>query len=63
MSACSCLTKKQLLTRYATRDIGAELVMSVRQLKAGQGKVVARVDGEPILKSSPVASQSRHAPV
>ena len=38
------ITEKQLLTRDAKRDIGAELLLSVRQLKAGKGKVVARVE-------------------
>jgi putative transcriptional regulator len=38
------LTEKQLLARDAKRDIGAELLLSVRQLKAGKGKVVARVE-------------------
>ena len=38
------MTEKQLLARDATRDIGAELLLSVRQMKAGKGKVVARVD-------------------
>ena len=38
------MTEKQLLARDAKRDIGAELLLSVRQMKAGKGKVVARVD-------------------
>ena len=38
------VTEKQLLARDAKRDIGAELLLSVRQMKAGKGKVVARVD-------------------
>ena len=37
------MTQKQLLARDAKRDIGAELLLSVRQMKAGKGKVVARV--------------------
>ena len=37
------MSEKQLLARDAKRDIGAELLLSVRQLKAGQGKVVAQV--------------------
>ena len=35
------ITEKQLLTRDAKRDIGAELLLSVRQMKAGKGKVIA----------------------
>ena len=38
------MTEKQLLARDAKRDIGAELLLSVRQMKAGKGKVGARVD-------------------
>ena len=38
------MTEKQLLARDAKRDIGAELLLSVRQMKAGKGKIVARVD-------------------
>ena len=38
------MTQKQLLARDAKRGIGAELLLSVRQMKAGKGKVVARVD-------------------
>jgi putative transcriptional regulator len=38
------MTEKQLLARDAKRDIGAELLLSVRQLKAGKGKVVAQVE-------------------
>ncbi len=38
------MTEKQLRARDSNRDIGAELLLSVRQMKAGKGKVVARVD-------------------
>jgi putative transcriptional regulator len=38
------MTEKQLLARDAKRDIGAELLLSVRQMKAGKGKVVATVE-------------------
>ncbi len=33
------LTEKELLVRDAKRDIGAELLQSVREMKAGEGKV------------------------
>jgi len=33
-------TEKELLQRDAARDIGAELLEAVRQMKAGQGTVV-----------------------
>ena len=38
------MTEKQLLARDAKRDIGAELLLSVRQMRAGKGKVVAQVE-------------------
>ena len=38
------MTEMQLLARDAKRDIGAELLLSVRQMKAGKGKVVAKVE-------------------
>ena len=40
------MTEKQLLARDAKRDIGAELLQAVRQVKAG--KVVARVAVPPV---------------
>lgn len=36
------LTEKQLRTRDAKRDLGAELLLSIREMKAGQGSVVGR---------------------
>ena len=36
------MTEEQLLARDARRDIGAELVLSVRQMTAGNGKVVVQ---------------------
>lgn len=44
------MTEKQLLARDAKRDIGAELLLSVRQMKAGKGRVVASV--QKVLKTS-----------
>jgi putative transcriptional regulator len=46
-------TEKELITRDAARDIGAELLESVRQMKAGQAARVTKV------KVSP-ASEARH---
>ena len=60
--ARAALTEKQLLARDAKRDIGGELLLSVRQMKAGKGKVAARVE-VPTLEPAPIASQSRHAPL
>jgi putative transcriptional regulator len=37
------LTAKQIKERDAKRDIGAELLQAVRDLKAGKGKITARV--------------------
>ena len=44
MSARAPLAEKQLLARDAKRDIGDELLLSVRQMTAGKGKIVARVE-------------------
>jgi hypothetical protein len=38
------MTEKQLLERDAKRDIGAELLQSVREMKAGKGKVSFRFE-------------------
>ena len=71
------MAEKHLLARDAKRDIGAELLLSVRQMREGKGKVVARVEvpgictlprrncGKTKLTSeqNPIASQSRHAPL
>jgi hypothetical protein len=37
------MLRKQLLARDAKRDIGAELLLSARQLNAGLGKVACRI--------------------
>jgi hypothetical protein len=37
------MPRKQLLARDAKRDIGAELLLSARQLNAGLGKVAYRI--------------------
>ena len=37
------MTDKQLRERDAKRDLGAELLQSVREMKAGKGKLVAQV--------------------
>lgn len=34
------MTEKDLLARDAKRDIGAELLASVKQMKRGEGRVV-----------------------
>lgn len=36
------MTDKQLASRDAKRNLGAELLQSVHEMKAGKGKVVAR---------------------
>jgi putative transcriptional regulator len=41
------MTEKQLLARDVKRDIGAELLLSVRRMKAGKGKVIASVQQRP----------------
>jgi putative transcriptional regulator len=36
------LTEKQLRARDAKRDLGAELLAAIREMKAGQGAVIGR---------------------
>ncbi len=43
------MTEKQLRERDAKRDIGAELLQSVREMKAGKGRVVARIEVPPVV--------------
>lgn len=38
------MTDKQLAQRDAKRNLGAELLQSVREMKAGKGRVVAQVE-------------------
>jgi putative transcriptional regulator len=50
------MTEKELLARDAKRDIGAELLQSARELKAGLGKVSYRIQVPakvPTKKSAP----------
>ena len=39
---------KQLRERDAKRDLGAELLQSIREMKAGKGTVVAKIDVHPV---------------
>ena len=45
------LTEKQLIKRDTKRDIGAELLKSVREMKAGKGRVVARIAVSPVIEA------------
>ena len=45
------LTEKELKERDAKRDVGAELLQAVRDMKAGKGKVVAKIDVPPVVKA------------
>lgn len=38
------MTDKQLASRDAKRNLGAELLQSVREMKASKGKLIARVE-------------------
>ena len=42
------MTEKQLRERDAKRDLGAELLQSIREMKAGKGQVVARIEVPPV---------------
>lgn len=45
------MTEKELIKRDAKRDLGAELLKSVREMKAGKGRVVARVAVSPVIEA------------
>ena len=42
------MTEKQLRERDAKRDLGAELLQSIREMKAGEGQVVATIEVPPV---------------
>ena len=50
------MTYKQLRERDAKRDLGAELLQSIRDMKAGNGTVVAKIE------VPPVATTDKHQP-
>jgi hypothetical protein len=52
------MTDKQLAGRDAKRNLGAELLQSVREMKAGKGKVAARV--EPLTGSYFMSDTKNH---
>lgn len=58
------MTDKELRERDAKRDLGTELLQSVREMKAGKGKVVAHVEVPEVvtarLKSGLSQSQFAH---
>ena len=56
------LTKKQLLARDAKRNIAAELLLSVRQMTAGSGKVVPRAESLVTGESIATSAGSRRVP-
>lgn len=41
------MTEEELKARDAQRDLGAELLQAARHLKAGKGKVVAKIEVPP----------------
>ena len=43
------MTDKQLRERDAKRDICAELLQSVREMKAGKGRMVAKIEVPPVV--------------
>lgn len=43
------MTDKQLRERDAKRNLGAELLQSIREMKAGKGQVVAKVEVPPVV--------------
>ena len=55
-------TKKQLFTRDAERNIAAEHLLSVRQMTAGDGKVVLSINTSATAESIAVGANSKHFP-
>ena len=57
------MTEKELMERDAKRDIGAELLESVRQMKAGKKGAVHKIDVPQVVQAriSAGLSQSRFA--
>lgn len=43
------MTDKQLRERDAKRNLGAELLQSIREMKAGKGRVVVKVEVPPVV--------------
>jgi putative transcriptional regulator len=43
------MTEKQLRERDAKRNLGAEMLQSVREMKAGKGQVVAKIEVPPVV--------------
>ena len=43
------MTDKQLRERDAKRDLGAELLQSIFDMKAGDGTVVAKIEMPPVV--------------
>ena len=43
------MTDKQLRERDAKRDLGAELLQSIREMKAGKGRVVVKIEVPPVV--------------
>ena len=43
------MTEKQLRKRDAKRDLSAELLQSIREMKAGKGRVVAKIEVPPVV--------------
>lgn len=46
------ITDKQLRERDAKRDIGAELLQSVRGIKAVKGRVVGKIEVPPVVMAA-----------
>ena len=43
------MTEKQLRDRDAKRDLGAELLQSIREMKSDKGRVVAKIEVPPVV--------------
>lgn len=56
------LTKRQLLVRDTKRNTAAELLLSVRQMTAGNGKVVSLTDTSATGESVAIGASAKRLP-
>ena len=54
------MTEKQLRERDAKRDLGAELLQSIREMMAGKGTVVAKIDVPPVVMAPMRSGSSQY---
>ena len=56
------MTEKQLRARDAKRDLGAEPLQSIREIKAGKGLVVTKIEMPPVVVAQIKLRKRRTSP-